>query len=77
VVLLLALPPANRYFVPPAAAVPRAAALAWPAFPGRPMPYVICPDPSAHFPRPEPPSAPPADPQAEQPADPPAPPEGA
>ncbi|MEV0561759.1 hypothetical protein [Dactylosporangium sp. NPDC050588] len=42
VVLLLALPPAHRYFVPRAAApVPPA----WPAYPG---PYFICPDPSAH-----------------------------
>ncbi|MFC4039468.1 hypothetical protein ACFO1B_13640 [Dactylosporangium siamense] len=57
VVLLLALPPASRYFVP------RAAAPAWPAFPGGPMPYVICPDPSAHFPKPLSPAVPPPPPE--------------
>ncbi|MFF5228096.1 hypothetical protein [Dactylosporangium sp. NPDC000521] len=42
IVLMLALPPAHRYFVPRAAApVPPA----WPAYPG---PYFICPDPAAH-----------------------------
>lgn len=59
-VLLLAVPPANRYFVPrPAPAWP-----AYAAFPGGPpIPYVICPDPSAHF-QPAAPAAPaaPSDP---------------
>jgi hypothetical protein len=49
VVLLLALPPAHRYFVPRAAPP----ASAWPVHPGVgpvPVPYMVCPDPSAHFP---------------------------
>ncbi|GGM69373.1 hypothetical protein ACFFX1_14690 [Dactylosporangium sucinum] len=71
VVLLLALPPAHRYFVPRTAA-PQAPG--WPAVhPGAgyplPVPYMVCPDPSVHFPPvaaspvtappPEPTSAPP------------------
>ncbi|MEV4510128.1 hypothetical protein AB0K00_14330 [Dactylosporangium sp. NPDC049525] len=44
VVLLLALPPAHRYFSPKP---PQA----WPPHPALgPMPYYICPDPSAHLP---------------------------
>ncbi|MER7004441.1 hypothetical protein ABT297_15535 [Dactylosporangium sp. NPDC000555] len=52
VVLLVALPPAHRYFVPRAATPP---APVWPAtiHPGGgyplPVPYMICPDPSVHF----------------------------
>ncbi|MFG2041581.1 hypothetical protein [Dactylosporangium sp. NPDC048998] len=66
VVLLLALPPAHRYFVPRTATPP---APGWPApvhpsgYPW-PVPYMICPDPSVHFPpaaaSPEPTSEPPA-----------------
>lgn len=53
VVLLLALPPAHGYFVPRTATPP---APVWPApvhysggYPS-PVPYVLCPDPSVHFP---------------------------
>ncbi|MEV0395918.1 hypothetical protein [Polymorphospora rubra] len=51
VVLLLALPPAHRWFVPRAAQQPPPPPPpAWPAYPGGyPMPYLVCPDPSAHF----------------------------
>ncbi|MEV0128641.1 hypothetical protein AB0H83_09250 [Dactylosporangium sp. NPDC050688] len=64
VVLLLALPPAHRYFVPKPPQAPQAWQ-AWPAWPPHPaigpMPYYICPDPSAHFPAvPAPPPPPPA-----------------
>ncbi|MEV6930997.1 hypothetical protein AB0M46_41800 [Dactylosporangium sp. NPDC051485] len=74
-VLLLALPPAHQYFVPraslpagppmvPYAGVP----VAYPAgahagFQGAPWPYMICPDPSAHFPAV--PASPPAQPSPE------------
>ncbi|HTJ33727.1 MAG TPA: hypothetical protein VL738_10890 [Dactylosporangium sp.] len=64
VVLLLALPPASRYFVPPKP-VPPPFAMPYayfpavypghpaPGGPAGPMPYMICPDPSAHLaPRP-------------------------
>jgi hypothetical protein len=58
VVLLLALPPANRYFVPKPPP-------AWAPHPALgPMPYYICPDPSAHLP------APVASPPVETPAPP-------
>ncbi|MFB6392363.1 hypothetical protein [Polymorphospora lycopeni] len=54
VVLLLALPPAHRYFVPRPARQPAPPPVpAWPVHPGGyavPMPYLVCPDPSAHFP---------------------------
>lgn len=54
VVLLLAVPPAHRYFVPKAPRV-------WPPHPAiGPMPYYICPDPSAHLPAPPAHPAPPA-----------------
>ncbi|MDG6103257.1 hypothetical protein Daura_17265 [Dactylosporangium aurantiacum] len=65
VVLLVALPPAHRYFVPKA---PQP----WPPHPALgPMPYYICPDPSAHLPaapaHPEPPAHPvPPAPAAQQ-----------
>jgi hypothetical protein len=68
VVLLLALPPANRYFVPKAPQTWQT----WPPHPAiGPMPYYICPDPSAHLPA-EPPSVPPAPAQPVTPAEPPA-----
>ncbi|BCB82974.1 hypothetical protein [Phytohabitans suffuscus] len=68
VVILLAVPPANRYFVPrppaptwPGGYAPPAAAgwpmaAPWPGTPAVPhpgLPYVICPDPSAHVPPPD------------------------
>ncbi|GAA2599813.1 hypothetical protein GCM10010399_33250 [Dactylosporangium fulvum] len=49
VVLLVALPPAHRYFVPRTTPP----TLVWPVHPGggqSPMPYLVCPDPSAHLP---------------------------
>lgn len=58
VVLLLALPPAHRYFVPKA---PQARPARPPHPVIGPMPYYICPDPSAHFPAvPKPPIPTPA-----------------
>lgn len=65
VVVLLAVPPASRYFVPrpPAPVWPGGYALpAWPpspppAVPHPALPYVICPDPSAHV-KPPPAGAP-------------------
>lgn len=70
VVLLLALPPANRYFVP--GSVPPSPEQRWPGtnagyplMPGHPVylvgpppaqgPYLICPDPAAHQPAAAPP----------------------
>ncbi|MEV8511953.1 hypothetical protein [Dactylosporangium sp. NPDC051484] len=71
VVLLVALPPAHRYFVPRTPAPPAPAWLA-PVHHGGgyplPAPYMLCPDPSVHFapvaapPATEPPPAAPAEP---------------
>ncbi|GAA4244935.1 hypothetical protein [Dactylosporangium darangshiense] len=76
VVLLLALPPASRYFVPPKPVPPPLPMpfAYFPVYPGHPapggpagpMPYMICPDPSAHL-APRPTEAHPAPTPAEAP----------
>ncbi|GIF75419.1 hypothetical protein [Asanoa siamensis] len=70
IVLLVALPPASRYFVPRrptpgyalVASVPPP-----PAYATGGMPYFVCPDPAAHYPRPPAPAAPEAAPPEHRP----------
>ncbi|WP_327003254.1 hypothetical protein OHA72_50640 [Dactylosporangium sp. NBC_01737] len=65
VVLLLALPPAHHYFTPRAPKPPAV----WPPHPALgPMPYYICPDPSAHLPAAPPATVTAGPPAAAQPA---------